>query len=126
MEFPVAKSLVCKPILWPKSGGGRDRLGMVCSACQYACVFAKTLGREFKLKSPRFHMFVQVTSTLETLSEAGIDAPAIRRSGIEHKVPRRRTISIVACLYGSSFGADVFIQIECWLSKSSFGSHYML
>ena len=40
-EFPAVGSLVCKPILWPESGGGRDRLGMVCSACRYACVFAR-------------------------------------------------------------------------------------
>ena len=37
-EFLAAGSLVCKPILWPESGRGRDRLGMVCSACRYACV----------------------------------------------------------------------------------------
>ena len=79
--------------------------------------FCETLGQEFELRSSRFHMFVQVTSTLETLSKAGIGAPAVRSSGIGCKVLPRRRISIAACLYRSSFGADVFVQIEFWLSR---------
>ena len=58
--------------------------------------FGETLGREFGLGSPRFHMLVQVTSASETSSEDGIGAPDVRSSGIGRKVPPRRTVSTAA------------------------------